>query len=75
MKILLMTRFDGGFVAALENADGDTFDLFRVKKGSSKAACLRAAAALRELADRYDKLANEPTPCAADVQDRVNSRP
>ncbi len=73
MKIHLMKRFGGGFVAALENADGDAFDLLHVKNGSPKTACQKAATKLREMADRYEKLAHDPMPCMADVQKRVNS--
>lgn len=70
LKISLARHNGSSALARVENYDERDIDL--ADCATPKAACLNAAKALRDAADRFDLLAQEPEPYHGKTHDRIN---
>lgn len=73
LKVSLAISGGGGFIAAIENDDGDavqlTYDPYETTEAT---VCTEAAAMLREAAARFDLLATKKKRCHSTTHDAVN---
>jgi hypothetical protein len=64
---------NSGASASITDEEGDSITLVISRNNKDpKSVCEKAAARLRELADRYEKLGVEVDPFKAEVQERIN---
>ncbi len=70
LKISLARHNGRSALARVEN--DDELDIDIADCSTPRAACLKAAKALREAADRFDLLAQEPEPYHGKTHDRIN---
>ena len=70
LKISLARHNGSSALARVE--DSDERDIELADCATPKAACLKAAKALREAADRFDLLAQEAEPYHGKTHDRIN---
>ena len=72
MKLKISLARHNGSRALARVEDGDERDIELADCATPKAACLKAAKALREAADRFDILAQESEPYHGKTHDRIN---
>lgn len=72
MKLKISLARHNGRSALARVEDGDEQDIAVADCASPKAACLKAAKALREAADRFELLAQESEPYHGKTHDRIN---
>lgn len=72
MKLKISLARCNGSSALARVEDGDERDIELADCATPRAACLKAANALREAADRFELLAQEPEPYHGKTHDRIN---
>jgi len=72
-KIRLCKQFEGGFTTSVEDFDGfGECEIYKSKHRSAKQVCLITAARLRDLAYKFEMLAEDENPCNSETQDIVS---
>lgn len=72
MKLKISLARHNSISALARVEDGDERDIELSDCATPRAACLKAAKALRDAADRFDLLAQEPEPYHGKTHDRIN---
>lgn len=72
-NIKLSTQISGGFASSIENSEGfGDCDIYISKHKSAKQVCLITAARLRDLAYKFEMLAEDENPCNSETQSIVS---
>lgn len=72
IKIALYSYNGKGAAAEIEDVDGESVTLVKGMTYTGTKACRAAAKRLRDLADKFDKLADAGGHFSADLQEKIN---